>query len=183
MYECISDGIEVIYILVALEQELPFNSTDLYIKYTGVGKINATIAAVEACIDPKCTRIINYGTAGALNKDLIGQLIEIGTLYQRDMDARPLAELGYTPFDNISGPIIISNSDYTLSTGDNFVTSTPELKTDAVDMEAYAIAKVCNLMNKPFSCYKYLTDYADENSANHWQENINKGIEKFLKVI
>jgi adenosylhomocysteine nucleosidase len=172
----------VIHILVALEQEFPikFDSKNLIIKYTGVGKINATVAAMESCLFGNCTEIINYGTAGALNKAIIGKLISIGTLYQRDMDARPLAKLGYTPFDNNGGPIVLNESPFTLSTGDNFVTSIPEIVTDAVDMEAYAIAKVCQLYNKPFHCYKYLTDFADENAAMHWQENINKGISEFL---
>lgn len=175
----------MIYILVALENEFPIKlDTNTHtIVYTGVGKINATIHAIGACLDPFCTKVINYGTAGALNKDIIGQLINIGTVYQRDMDARPLAELGITPFEYDGGSIKISDSPYTLSTGDNFVKAMPELVTDAVDMEAYAIAKICKRMNKPFECYKYMTDFADEDSAIHWQENINKGIDKFLDII
>jgi len=175
----------MIYILVALENEFPIKlDTNQYsVVYTGVGKINATIHAIGACLDPFCTKVINYGTAGALNKNIIGQLINIGTIYQRDMDARPLADLGVTPFEEDGGPIYVSDSLFTLSTGDNFVKQIPELITDAVDMEAYAIAKICKRMNKPFQCYKYLTDFADENSANHWQENVNKGIDKFLDIL
>jgi len=176
----------MIYILVALEPEFPikFDALGISIVYTGVGKINATIAATKICaLDPNCSKIINYGTAGALNKDIIGQLINIGTVYQRDMDARPLTHLGYTPFEEDSGPIKISDSFYTLSSGDNFVKSTPELITDAVDMEAYAIAKVCKKFNKHFECYKYMTDFADENASEHWQENMHKGAEKFLEFI
>lgn len=179
----------MIYILVALEQELSTNPnpSKYRISYTGVGKINAAIAAVEACLQPDCEAVINYGTAGALNKDIIGQLISIGTVYQRDMDARPLVELGYTPYEENSGPIKISDSifysPYTLSTGDNFVKDIPDLVTDAVDMEAYAIAKVCKIMGKPFECYKYLSDFADENAVEHWNENVASGAEKFVKVL
>jgi adenosylhomocysteine nucleosidase len=173
------------YILVALEQELSNNldPTKYRLSYTGVGKINATIAAVEACLQPDCERVINYGTAGALNPLIIGDLIQIGRIYQRDMDARPMFELGYTPFERDSGPIDICQSVYTLSTGDNFVKSIPDLATDAVDMEAYAIAKVCKVFGKPFECYKYLSDFADENAAEHWNENVARGAEKFLKIL
>ena len=175
----------MIYILVALEQELNamLDPTKYRISYTGVGKINAAIAAVEACLQPDCERVINYGTAGALNPTIIGQLIQVGRVYQRDMDARPLVELGYTPFERDSGPIDIMNLPYTLSTGDNFVKSIPDLISDAVDMEAYAIAKVCKMFGKPFQCYKYLSDFADENAAEHWNENVANGAEKFLEIL
>ena len=176
----------MIYILVALEPEFPvkFDSLGISIIYTGVGKVNAAIAATKICaLDLNCSKIINYGTAGALNKDIIGQLINIGTVYQRDMDTRPLTQLGYTPFEDDGGPIVINDSMYTLSSGDNFVKSKPELLTDAVDMEAYAIAKVCKRFNKQFECYKYMTDFADEDASAHWQENMHKGAEKFLEIL
>jgi len=70
-----------------------------------------------------------------------------------------------------------------LSTGDNFVTSPPEITSDAVDMEAYAIAKVCALEGVPFSCFKFITDLADKNAAEHWQENVRLGAKSFLDLI
>ena len=46
--------------------------------------------------------IINYGTAGSLNKELRG-LVEVTRFFQRDMDATPLGfKIGQTPFDDIS---------------------------------------------------------------------------------
>ena len=175
----------MIYILVALKPEFPIllDSLGYTLLYTGVGKINATIAAMKACSDPQCEVVINYGTAGALNKDIINHLVNIGTVYQRDMDARPLTHLGYTPFEEDGGPIKISDSPYTLSTGDNFVKGIPEIVTDSVDMEAYAIAKVCKIYGKKFECYKYMTGFADENASEHWQENMHKGAEKFLEIL
>jgi adenosylhomocysteine nucleosidase len=175
----------MIYILVALEPELPEipDNQNYKLVYTGVGKINAAIAATVACLQSDCQLIINYGTAGALNKNIINHLVAIGKLYQRDMDARPLVALGYTPFESDDGYIKISDSPYTLSTGDNFVTYMPEIPTDAVDMEAYAIAKVCKKYNMPFECYKYMTDFADENASEHWRENMHKGAEEFIKLL
>ena len=175
----------MIYILVALESELPGlpDNQNYKLVYTGVGKINAAIAATTCCLEPDCQLIINYGTAGALSNNIINHLVSIGTIYQRDMDARPLSELGYTPFENDDGCIKINDSPYTLSTGDNFVKAIPEILTDAVDMEAYAIAKVCRRFNVPFECYKYMTDLADENAADHWQENVSNGIEKITDLL
>ena len=173
----------MIYILVALEQEFDTSALEkgkFEVVYTGVGKVNAAFAATKYASRSHCKAIINYGTAGALNKDLIGKLLEVGTLYQRDMDARPLAPLGETPYDKKdAGVIQICNSPYSISTGDNFVTGTPEIETDLVDMESYAIAKVCNKLAVPFYCVKYASDFADENAAEHWQDNVDKGAAAF----
>lgn len=176
----------MIYVLVALESELPDTLPMGYcLRYTGIGKINATYAALKAAQQDDCEAIINYGSAGTLNAAHAGKLLQIGTLYQRDMDARPLAALGETPLEQrVSATAIeLAAGEYSLSTGDNFVSKPPEISSDAVDMEAYAIAKVCALEGVPFSCFKYITDLADENAAEHWQENVSLGAEAFLTML
>ena len=66
------------------------------------------------------------------------------------MDASPLGfEVGQTPFEE-DIEITFGREGVTCGTGDEFVTSTPKLKTDIVDMEAFAIAKVCKLKNIDF---------------------------------
>jgi adenosylhomocysteine nucleosidase len=50
-------------------------------------------------------------------------------------------------------------------------------------MEAYALAKVANRYNVPFKCYKYVSDFADENAADTWQENVDKGADYFIKTL
>jgi adenosylhomocysteine nucleosidase len=50
-----------------------------------------------------------------------------------------------------------------------------------VDMEAYALAKVCKLQNINFKCFKFISDGADENAKDHWIDNCKKGSELFLK--
>jgi adenosylhomocysteine nucleosidase len=39
---------------------------------------------------------------------------------------------------------------------------------DVVDMEAFALARVCVAERAPFACIKYVTDGADADSAAHW---------------
>ncbi len=176
----------MIYVLVALESELPDELPLGYkLVYTGIGKINATYAALKTALRDDCEVVINYGTAGAFKSDHVGELLEIGTLYQRDMDARPLAALGETPLETRlpSSEIHLPQGKYSLGSGDSFVTAPPEQSSDAVDMEAYAIAKVCVLESVPFSCFKFITDLADENAAEHWQENVSRGARMFLKQL
>ena len=53
------------------------------------------------------------------------------------------------------------------------------MECDLVDMESYAIAKVCKIKNVFFECYKYVSDYTNEQSGNDWDENVQKGAKLF----
>jgi len=153
-----------------------------YFKHIGVGKINATYNTLKLIQIYKPKIIVNYGTAGAINTKLKG-IVECTKFYQRDMDVRGLDfKLGETPFDKVR-EIIISDSGYSCGTGDSFVNQKIEMEVDVVDMEAYAIAKVCMLENIEFKCFKYISDNADENANNDWNTNLALGAEAFAKMI
>ena len=171
----------MILILVAVEEELSVNDLpEFQIYYTGVGKINASIKTLEIIRDYSTTQVINYGTAGSLNKKLKG-LVEVDQFFQRDMDATPLGfKIGQTPFDEIE-EINFGSAGYSCGTGDSFVTQTPKLKTDLVDMEAYAIAKICYLKDIKFRCFKYISDNADEGANNDWIKNVSIGKKLFIE--
>ena len=150
-----------------------------YFNFLGVGKINATLKTLEYINKFKPKEIINFGTAGALNNKLNG-IIECTKFYQRDMDCRGLLnfKLGQTPFDKIN-EIINSEKGYSCGTGDNFVTSKIEMEVDVVDMEAYAIAKVCAIKEVKFRCFKFISDNADKSADNDWNENLKIAAKKF----
>ena len=171
----------MILILVAVEEELSVKDLpEFQIYYTGVGKINASIKTLEIIRDYSPTQVINYGTAGSLNKKLKG-LVEVTQFFQRDMDATPLGfKIGQTPFDEIE-EINFGSAGYSCGTGDSFVTQTPKLRTDLVDMEAYAIAKICYLKDIKFKCYKYISDNADEGANNDWIKNVSIGKKLFIE--
>ena len=160
--------------IAALKQET--EGMDFFY-HIGVGKINATFNTSKFIDEFKPDLIINFGTAGAKKKGLSG-LIECTRFYQRDMDVRSLNfELGETPFDDIN-EILISEG-YSCGSGDNFVDKKIEMEVDVVDMEAYAIAKVCKKKGIKFRCFKYISDNADSNSSNDWKENLKKGSNLF----
>ena len=71
-------------------------------------------------------------------------------------------------------PINTINMNLICATGDSFVESDIGLKADVVDMEAYAIAKVCYQESIPFACFKYISDFADKSAANDFSENVKK---------
>lgn len=174
---------ESVIILVALEQELPKTSLPGWrIVYTGVGKINAAMTTANVIGEFGAVSIINFGTAGALREDLKG-LYEVTVFKQRDMDATSLGfALGETPYDEIK-TISLNEKGLSCGSGDSFVDSMPDLNTDLVDMEAYAIAKVCKVMNTSFSCFKYISDNANENAVDDWTANFKSGAQAFAKMI
>ena len=165
--------------VAALKEETPKLNK---FHHTGVGKINASIKLMELIQLHKPTHVINYGTAGSLTREISG-LVECTNFVQHDMDARGLLnfKLGETPFDSIS-TITISNEGYTCGSGDRFVKSQLEIECDIVDMEAYALAKICKIHNISFKCYKYISDYANDDSSNDWMENCHKGTKDFIKL-
>ena len=162
--------------VAALKEETP-NLNFFY--YTGVGKINATYNLTKIINKHKPKEIINFGTAGTTDKDLNG-IIECTKFYQRDMDVSGLMNLkiGQTPFDNIN-EIINSENGYSCGSGDSFVTGQVPIKTDVVDMEAYALAKVCKLEDINFRCFKFISDNADEAAGSDWIKNCEKGAKLF----
>ena len=176
--------IKPILVLVAVDDELSLPVPYPFLKVViGVGKINAAINTFKAIVLHKPDRVINFGTAGSLNPEYVPGLYKVGSVVQRDFDARPLTnEIGVVPYDKT--PMSLDFGDGpSLSTGDNFVTSTPEVKSDLVDMEAFAIAKVCQELDIPLDIFKYVTDNADENAANDWLTQMRQGSREFLDVI
>ena len=162
--------------VAALKEETP--GLDFF-HYIGVGKINATYNLSKLIGKIKPNLVINFGSAGAIKEGLSG-LVECTKFYQRDMDARGLLglKLGETPFDNIN-EIINSDEGFSCGSGDSFVNNKIEINVDLVDMEAYALAKVCKLESVKFRCFKYVSDNADENATSDWIENCKKGAKLF----
>ena len=177
----------MIDVLLALEAELAGRRLPpgFRVTFCGVGKINAALATAAVLARPHCARVVNFGTAGSLRPELAGQLLRVNRMLQRDMDGRPLAALGDTPFEEgpAAGVIDLGGDGVSLSTGDNFVTAPPDLASDIVDMEGYAIAKACIRAGVHFTCWKFVTDLADENATANWRENVEKGAAAFIALV
>jgi adenosylhomocysteine nucleosidase len=50
-------------------------------------------------------------------------------------------------------------------------------------MEAFAIAKACQNANVEFICYKYISDMADENAADHFVDHVHKGEDYYIDIL
>ncbi len=159
-----------ILLLVAMPQELPTPPRpDMVLVHTGVGKVNAAWRCADALAQHRPDWVINFGTAGAVARGLSG-LVEVGAAVQRDMDVRALGlGLGVTPFEAASEMIRFSPAPLVCGTGDSFAAMAPEMPCDLVDMELYAIAKVCAGAGVPLRAFKCISDNADGTAPSDWR--------------
>jgi adenosylhomocysteine nucleosidase len=154
--------------------------------FTGVGKINTTIAAVLAIQTRKPSLVINYGTAGKITESLRG-LVEVAHVIQRDMNAEPLAPRGTTPYAPELDRLSSGHGDVICGTGDSFVTSSDPWLTanrvDVVDMELFALASVCRHQGIPWRAFKFITDDANDFAHEHWTANVADGQQLFWDAV
>lgn len=167
-------------ILLALENEAPGLVGRPGVFFTGVGKVNAAIVAATLIERHKPKRVFNFGTAGGITTTH-GGIYKCTTFSQRDVIlggciVGPQAEV-------LHQPVVTGDDGLTLSTGDNFVTDTYNINADLVDMEAFSIAKACQVAKIEFICYKYISDMADANAADHFVDSVHKGEEHYIKIL
>lgn len=147
--------------------------------YTGVGKVNAAAALARRLAEIRCTGeplplVVNMGTAGSRGLPA-HTLVACNRFTQRDIDVSGLGfAIGVTPFDE-TPPVIEFPRElawlppHVCSTADSFATHRHAVDGDVVDMEAFALARVCVAESARFACVKYVTDGADSDSAVHWE--------------
>lgn len=174
------------YIIVAaLEEETQGLQKFAPVIHTGVGKINACLHLYDAILKHKPDLVLNYGTAGGLG-NLVG-LHKIKHFVQADMDVRGLnIPRGVTPFAKEKLPI---KSGILLATSDSFITDSAkqleglDAEVDLVDMEAYALLRVCQHHKVLFESYKYVSDNANESAGTDWKESVHCGTELFVEIL
>lgn len=172
-----------VWVIMALASEAPSLAQHPRVAVSGLGKINAAMTAARVILEHAPDVVINIGTAGGITVQ--SGLHQPKKFVQRDMKCEALGhDRGVTPFEPDSG-IIQFGQGLVCSTGDDFVTDGSNLTPacDLVDMEAYAIAKVCQRMNTDFLCWKWVSDQADQNSAHEWQQQVKSGEQAFLDCL
>jgi len=183
-------------ILVAMalpaESDGVFEEAKVPVLYCGVGKVNAAIALTRELRryvhgGEPLPLVLNFGTAGSRVYET-GTLLACHEFIQRDMDVRGLGfALGVTPFDAAPlslkfEPVFTDLIPAVCGSGDSFATVECDVPCAALDMEAYALAKVCWLEGANFACVKYVTDGADHAAPADWQNNVHKAASEFLSL-
>ena len=159
--------------------------------YCGLGKVNAahilTRRLVQASLQGhQFPYVLNMGSAGS-HSFATGSLVAADRFVQRDMDVTGLGfAWGETPFETDPPVITFAPRFHHLphgicGSGDSFLQGPPPIPSDIIDMEAYALAKICLRESMPFACVKYITDGADGSASDDWQTNLTHAAQAFEK--
>ena len=181
-------------VVVALPAESAgvFEAAGIPVLYCGVGKVNAAIALARELArythqGQAPPLVLNFGSAGS-RQFATGTLVECHEFVQRDMDVSGLGfALGVTPYDD-APPCLRFEQIFNhlpsavCGSGDSFATVPTSMDCGVVDMEAYALAKVCWCEKAQFACAKYVSDGADHAAADDWQQNLHKAADEFLQL-
>ena len=176
----------LVLMALPIESQRAFETAGIQVHYCGIGKINAAFKTTELLMSQRIKQVLNLGTAGS-HKFQTHSVVECIEFVQRDMDLSPLGfPRGETPQDSIAGKLSVAAiSKYpkgVCGTGDVFENSIPKLECDLVDMEAYAIAKVCRRLGVGFHSFKYITDGSDDNAHKDWVANLKPASQALLKI-
>lgn len=147
----------------------------------GVGKVQAAINTTRLIDKYKPKIVINFGSCGNLKDHKVGEVLEIGTVYN-DFETFGLIDCP---------PIEFGNSDqFKCFTTDLFYDSSREDYSDSylqkikdcnvVDMELYSVAKSCLDAGIFLYCYKWVSDDGNHKS---WKENAALGYNNFKTII
>jgi adenosylhomocysteine nucleosidase len=182
----------LIVMALPLESQGVFERNGIEVLYTGVGKVNAAYALTRRLGDYRCRglnlpHVVNFGTAGSQRLET-GSLIECTAFIQRDMDVSGLGvPLGTTPFEDVparldAAALFDGLAKGVCASGDSFVMTACTHECDVLDMEAYALAKVCHFEGCRFNAAKYVTDGADHSASDHWQQNLRHAADLFVEL-
>jgi adenosylhomocysteine nucleosidase len=181
-------------VVIALRAESAgvFEAAGVQVLYCGVGKVNAAMTLARELTRYRLQAqamplTLNFGSAGS-RRHPAGTLVACREFVQRDMDVSGLGfPLGTTPYDEAPAllsfdPVFERLPSAVCGSGDSFATVVSEMDCDVVDMEAYALAKVCWYEKAPFACAKYVSDGADHTAADDWQRNVHRAADEFLRL-
>lgn len=182
----------LVVMALRVESSGVFEAAGVPVLYCGVGKVNAAIALTKelsryAHQGQEMPLVVNFGSAGS-RSFASGALVACQEFVQRDMDVSGLGfALGVTPYDEaptslLFDPVFTHLPSAVCGSGDSFAMVDIEVDCAVIDMEAYALAKVCWHENARFACAKYVTDGADHAAADDWQRNVHMAAGQFLQL-
>jgi len=166
-----------------------YNGIELVIAYSKIGCAFSTLTATILIEHFGCDRLLFSGVAGAINDTFkIGDIIYADKLCKHDLDITAFGHPhGFVPEGKVyiypdSNLISIAKEvakergidlkEGTIATGDQFISSTKKkewIKTtfhaDALEMEGYSVALVCDALNIPFFILRAISDSADSDAS------------------
>ena len=178
---------------------------------SGVGKVNAAVAA-QLLIDRFQVRQIWFtGVAGAVHPDLaVGDIVISSSCQQHDMDVAPLGYArGVTPYQPVSDypadPALIALAQGAcerqctdhkhllgrILSGDQFIANPGYVETvlyhqlggACVEMEGAALAQVCQMNEVPYIVLRSISDQADGEAEVNFAEFTVMAAERSFAIV
>ena len=164
--------------------------------FTGVGPVEAAITLATTLSALTTTGqsphlIISLGSAGSRTLAQT-QVYQATSVSYRDMDASLLGhEKGLTPYldqpEKLDLPHRLSNIPHaTLSTGAKVISGTDydAIEADMVDMETYALKRVCQHFSLPLIALRGISDGDEELEGHHsWTQYLHIIDEKLAAIV
>lgn len=182
-------------LVFALRDEAQGLFDDCHLLFTKLGKVNAAFHLADALTDWQSKHgsspslVLNLGSAGSAHFPR-GTIVNCTSFIQRDMDVSALGFKPYeTPFEDTPSPLsnglrFKPHTEGVCGSGDTFDTDGHmHHPWNVVDMEAFALAKICYAKSIPFGCLKYITDGADDQAATDWQESLSLAARALRKAM
>lgn len=155
--------------------------------HSGIGKVNAALAAALLSENYGVDYIMSAGLSGAISHLRKGDIVAGATYVECDFDLRefglPLGKKSDGTFRHSAGPQLLKAAlqldgvvEGNFGTGDFFLTD-PAVKESyrktfqiqAFDMESAAIAAVCDKLNVPFLSVRKISDDADDSALDSYR--------------
>jgi adenosylhomocysteine nucleosidase len=181
----------LVVMALPIEAQGRFEAEGVPVLFTGIGKVNAAYRLARSLAEAReggvRPLVVNFGTVGS-RRFPTGSVVACCRFAQRDMD---VTGLGFapreTPFEDVPRelefPRVFDDLPHGVcGSGDRFESAGAAPEFDVVDMEAYALAKVCHFEGVPFACAKYVTDGADAAAANDWAANLPHAADAFVAL-
>ena len=158
-----------VWYVVALEAE--FYNKDVNILYTGVGLVDAAMSVQWLLDHHKVSKIRNLGTC-ASRKSLDEIIVRPGGVELRE---------GWNG-DSQDSYLVNPDGGLVLASGNSFVTDWSKIDEDItlVDMEAWAICRVCEANGVPYDIVKYVSDSGDE---REWEKSLKSANKEFNEIV
>jgi adenosylhomocysteine nucleosidase len=170
-------------LIMALKEESQkvFETNGVQPFYCDIGQVNAAFWTHKLIIEQRPTRIINLGSVGS-HTFKQGELVECTSFVQR-----PANDFYPNTSKILRVPAVTQLPKAICGTGDFIEKAQPLVSCDVMDMEAYAMAYVCEKYKVEFVSIKYVTDYSDTNIKRDWHAHLKNCSEKlfgeYLKLI
>lgn len=184
----------ILYMMAAESEYGPHLRVRINPVVTGVGPVEAAIAAAQALSDRRGDLpelVVSLGSAGSRRLEQCAVYQAVSVSY-RDMDASALGfPRGQTPFLDLPptlplAPLVAGLAPATLSTGGNVVSGAAYdgIAEDMVDMETYAILRACQGFGIPLVALRGISDgNAELHHIDDWTQYLHIIDEKLAAAV